>query len=119
MKPFLLISTRDNDRAASAEHGIGGPARRPCPHETWCTCGWKSPPRPALDLDLDAFAGIFLAAVRSMFRTPTSRPAAARRGRPQPLLGVIVASDQPFLGLCHDIGTTTAHLGGLVDRNYG
>ncbi len=119
MKPFLLISTRDNDRAALAEYASVARHAGLDPDDL-VHVRLEAAPLTDFDLDLDAFAGIFLGGSSFNVSDADKSPLQQRvEDDLSLLLGVIVASDQPFLGLCYGIGTMTAHLGGLVDRTYG
>lgn len=119
MKPFLLISTRDNDRAAQAEYE--SVARHAGLHpDDLVHVRLEAAPLTDLDLDLDSFAGIFLGGSAFNVSDADKSPLQQRvEDDLSQLLDVIVTRDLPFLGLCYGIGTMTAHLGGLVDRTYG
>jgi GMP synthase (glutamine-hydrolysing) len=100
MKPFLLLATRDHDKAALDEYESvlkhTGLAREDLVHQRV-----ESGPLPEIsdgnksDLQLRVEADI------------------------RSLVDQIVDEDVPFLGLCYGIGTVTVHIGGTVDRTYG
>lgn len=117
MKPFLLLSTRDHDGAARAEHASvarhTGLPRHQLVHV-------RVEQAPLGDLDLAAFSGVFLGGsafnVSDTDKSPLQQRVEADLAR---LLDRIVDADIPFMGMCYGIGSVTAHLGGLVDRTYG
>lgn len=117
MKPFLLLSTRDHDGAAIAEHRSVARHAGLRPDQL---VHIRVEAGPVGDLDLDAYAGVFLGGsafnVSDADKSPLQQRVEADLRR---LLDRIVDADLPFLGMCYGIGSVTSHLGGLVDRTYG
>lgn len=117
MKPFLLLSTRDHDGAAIAEHASvarhAGLDREELVH-------LRVEQAPLGDLDPTDYAGIFLGGsafnVSDAEKSPLQTRVETDLAR---LLDRIVDADLPFLGMCYGIGSVTRHLGGVVDRTYG
>lgn len=117
MRPFLLLSTRDHDGAAIAEHASvarhAGLDREELVH-------LRVEQAPLGDIDLDAYAGIFLGGsafnVSDADKSPLQQRVEADLAR---LLDRIVDRDLPFMGMCYGIGSVTTHLGGVVDRTHG
>lgn len=116
MKPFLLLSTRDHDGAALAEHRSVARHAGLRPGELRHL---RVEAGPVGDLSLDAYAGVFLGGsafnVSDADKSPLQQRVEADLAR---LLDRIVDEDLPFLGMCYGIGSVTKHLGGLVDRTY-
>jgi GMP synthase (glutamine-hydrolysing) len=123
MKPFLLVATRAEDKAADEEYAsflrFGGLE----PHqlhrlrlEAAAADGMPD------DVDLSAYSGILIGGSPFTSSDPEERKSEVQRrseawlGR---LLDSVVAHDFPFLGACYGIGTLGRHQGGLIDRTYG
>ncbi|HEX2052258.1 MAG TPA: glutamine amidotransferase [Actinomycetota bacterium] len=116
MKPFLLLSTREVDRAADNEYeamlrfsGLReGQLRR-----------IRMEQGPAGAIDLDNFSGVIVGGgpfnASDIDKSPTQVRVEAEISA---LLDQIVARDFPFLGACYGIGTLGIHEGALVDRTY-
>ncbi|WP_341729658.1 glutamine amidotransferase [Brooklawnia sp.] len=119
MKPFLLISTRDNDQAARAEYtSVARHAR--LRHRELAQIRLETAPLTTFGLDLAAFSGIFLGGSSFNVSDTDKSPLQERvENDLNGLLDTIVTRDLPFLGLCYGIGTMTAYLSGHVDRTYG
>lgn len=117
MKPFLLLSTRDHDGAAIAEHRSVARHAGLRPEELVHV---RVEASPLGEVDLSAYAGIMLGGsafnVSDAVKSPLQQRVEADLTR---LLDRIVDADVPFLGLCYGIGSVTHHLGGVVDRTYG
>lgn len=120
MKPFLLLATRADDRAADEEYAaflrFGGLAE----HELVRV---RLEQRPLCDaigrLDLDEWSGIVVGG--SPFTTSDLDKSATQLRVERELAAVldeVVARDFPFLGACYGIGTLGGHQGALVDRTY-
>ncbi|MFT4217935.1 MAG: glutamine amidotransferase [Micropruina sp.] len=117
MKPFVLLGTRDHDKAAGDEYES---VRRHAGLAAEELIQIRVEAGPLRQLRLDDYSGVFLGggpfnvsdAVKSDLQL---RVEADLRG----VVDQIVDADFPFLGMCYGIGTVTAHLGGTVDRTYG
>lgn len=118
MKPFLLLATREDDRAADNEYaaflaftGLDESALHRLRLE-----------REGLDgIDLDAWSGIFLGGGPFNSSDPLeAKPAVQRRVEDdlRRLLDEVVRRDFPFLGACYGVGTLGTHQGAVVDRTY-
>ena len=119
MKPFLLLATRPEDDAATAEYAgfleAGGLAPDELVH-----LRLESTPLP--DLALEDYSGIIVGG--SPFNT--SDPVALKsetqlrvENELGALLDRVLEQDFPFFGACYGIGLVTDRLGGLVDREFG
>ncbi len=118
MKPFLLLATRAEDRAADEEYAafcrFGGLAEDELVR-------FRLERAPLGDVDLDRHSGVILGG--SPFTT--SEPEAVKSDAQRrveadlaALLDEVVARDYPFLGACYGVGTLGVHQGGLVDATY-
>ncbi|AUI52763.1 glutamine amidotransferase [Arthrobacter crystallopoietes] len=119
MKPFLLLATRAEDKAADEEYAafmrfgglVDGELHRVRLEAT-----------PLPDIALDSYSGIILGG--SPFNSsdaPADKSAVQHRverelGR---LLDQVIAIDFPFFGACYGVGTLGLHQGGVVDRTHG
>lgn len=117
MKPFVLLATRDHDKAARDEYESVRAHAGLAPEEL-VHIRVEAGPLPTLRLD--DYSGVFLGgspfnisdAVKSDLQLRVESDIRA-------VVDQIVEADFPFLGMCYGIGTVTAHLGGTVDRTYG
>lgn len=119
MKPFLLISTRENDLIADEEYTsvLRYSGLQP---EQLSRIRLEQASLP--ELALDEFSGIIIGGspfnssdpeeLKSETQLRVERELAA-------LLDRIVAEDFPFLGACYGVGTLGIHQGGIVDRTFG
>ena len=122
VKPFLLLATRSEDRAADDEYAA-----------FLRFCGLDEPEllRVRLEqtsleealpgLDLDDLSGIILGGSPFTTTDPEHSKSAAQRRAEHDiavLLDRVVASDHPFLGACYGIGTLGRHQGATVDGTY-
>lgn len=118
MKPFLLITTRDDDAVVLPEKhsyqqltGLGD-----------TEMVWHRAERHSLaGINPTAYSGIILAG--SPFTV--SQPAAAKSPVEQrvelelaALLDTVISADLPFLGICYGVGTLGRHQGGVVNQRY-
>ena len=121
MRPFLLLATRAEDRAADEEYAaflrFGGLSE----DELVRVRLEQRPLRESLPaLDLDAWSGIVLGG--SPFTTSDHVKSATQLRVERELgelLDEVVARDLPFLGACYGIGTLGVHLRAVVDTTYG
>lgn len=118
VKPFLLLSTRGEDRAADEEYAAVL-REAGLPPERLTRIRLESEPLPALDLD--AYDGIVLGGGPYNASDPAHVKTATQvrvERELRDLLDQVVARDFPFLGACYGIGTLGVHQGGVVDRTY-
>ncbi|MGC5615187.1 glutamine amidotransferase [Georgenia sp. Z1491] len=117
--PFLLISSRPEQRAADDEHSavarhMGVPVERVV--RLSATDDAYAPPDPA------AFAGVLQGGSPFTGSTPLEEQSDLQR-RTEDRLGAVldqvVAAGVPFMGLCYAVGTLTRRLGAVVDHTYG
>jgi GMP synthase (glutamine-hydrolysing) len=120
MRPFLLLTTRVEDDAASHEYGLfvsltGLPPSRLAHHRL------DVEPLPA-GLDLRDYAGVFLAGSPFTSTDPVASKSDVQlrvERELDELLDRIEADDVPFFGACYGIGTLGRHAGAVIDRRYG
>ena len=116
MKPFLLLATREVDRAADNEYeamlhfsGLDESQLRRVRMEQG----------PLGAIDLDDFSGVIIGGgpfnSSDVEKSEVQVRVEAEIGG---LLDQIVPRDFPFLGACYGIGTLGTHQGALVDRTY-
>jgi GMP synthase (glutamine-hydrolysing) len=119
VKPFLLLATRAEDRAADDEYAAMLRASGLEEHQLH-RVRLEAAPMPALDLD--RYAGVILgggpfdSSDPEDAKSPTQRRVEAEL---HTLLDELVARDFPFLGACYGVGTLGVHQGAVVDRTYG
>lgn len=118
MKPFVLLATRADDRAADDEY------------QAMLRFGGLSPAQlrrvrleagPMPPFDLDEVSGIIVGG--SPFTTsdpPEHKTPVQHRVEAElvSLLRDVVARDLPFLGACYGVGTLGVVAGGVVDGTY-
>lgn len=116
MKPFLLLATREVDRAADNEYeamlhfsGLDERELRRVRMEQG----------PLPPINLDDFSGVIIGGgpfnSSDVEKSPVQVRVEAEVGG---LLDQIVPRDFPFLGACYGIGTLGTHQGAVVDRTY-
>lgn len=119
MKPFLLITTRDDERVASEEHASYCSLTGLLPEDL----DWKRAERePIGDVDFGCYSGVLLAGSPFTVSEPAEKksPEELRVERELArLLDRVIEHDFPFLGICYGIGTIGTHQGAKVDRTYG
>jgi GMP synthase (glutamine-hydrolysing) len=119
VRPFLLLATRAEDRAADEEYAA---LLRFSGLRTDELVRHRLEQRPLGAIDLDDWSGIVLGG--SPFNTSDPDPAKSSvqhrvEAELAALLDEVVERDFPFLGACYGVGTLGVHQGGLVDRTYG
>jgi GMP synthase (glutamine-hydrolysing) len=125
-RPFLLLTTRDDDVAADGERGLflrlGGLE----PHELVHVRAERAPLAESGPdggpLDVRQYAGVFLAGSPFTSTDPESGKSAAQRRverEMHALLDDVIEHDVPFLGACWGIGTLGRHQGAAIDRRFG
>lgn len=119
MKPFLLITTRDDESIAAEEHA------------SYCTLTGLLPEdlawirvdlTPLGRLDLEHYSGIILAGSPFTVSEPDELKSENELRVEHDLallLDEVLEQDFPFLGICYGIGTIGTHQGAKVDRTYG
>ena len=119
MKPFLLITTRDEDDVAAEEHALFCRLTGLLPEEL----EWRRADRaPIGAVDFGRYSGIILAGSPFTVSEPVEKKTATELRVERELgelLDEVVQRDVPFLGICYGIGTIGAHQGARVDRQYG
>ncbi len=119
MKPFLLITTRDDERIASEEHASYCTLTGLLPEDlAWVRIDQE----PLSDLDLNGYSGIILAGSPFTVSEPEETKSENERRVERDLAGLldqVLDQDFPFLGICYGIGTIGTHQGARVDRTYG
>lgn len=119
MKPFLIISSRDDDAVAIPEFesyvkftGLSE-----------SDLVWHRAERESLaGVNPEMFSAIILAGSPFTVSAPEEQKSATElrvERELRDLLDQVVANDLPFLGVCYGIGTVGAHQGALVDGTYG
>lgn len=118
-KPFLLLTSRDDEVVAADE-------REALPRLAGMSPGeahWVRMERePFPEVDLAEWSGIVVCG--SPFdasRAPEAKSDLQRgiEERLADLYDRVLSRDTPFLGICYGLGTFTLHLGGHVDDRYG
>ena len=119
MKPFLLITTRDEDDVAAEEHASFCRLTGLLPEDL----EWRRADRAPLGaIQFARYSGIILAGSPfTVSEPPEAKSAIEIRVERElaALLDEVVRLDFPFLGICYGIGTIGAHQGARVDRTYG
>jgi GMP synthase (glutamine-hydrolysing) len=119
VRPFLLLSTRAESRAAEGEYEafrrFGGLSDGEL-HQVRLERG----PMPALDLD--DWSGVIVGGSPFCTSDPEDEKSDVQlrvEDELADLLDVVVDRDVPFLGACYGVGTLGVHQGGVVDREFG
>lgn len=116
MKPFLLLATREVDRAADNEYES---MRRFAGLEEGQLLRVRLEQGPLGPVDLDEFSGVIVGG--GPFNSSDVEKSAVQvrvEAEISSLLDRIVPRDFPFLGACYGIGTLGMHEGAVVDRTY-
>jgi GMP synthase (glutamine-hydrolysing) len=118
MRPFLLLQSRAEDKAADDEYAA---ILRVTGLDTEHLHRIRMESTTLLPIDLDDYAGVlvggspFNSSDPDEVKSPVQhRVESELRG----LLDEIVKRDFPFLGACYGIGTLGVHQGGTIDRTY-
>jgi GMP synthase (glutamine-hydrolysing) len=118
MKPFLLLSTRADDRAAAEEYAAFA-RYAALPPERLVHLRMEAAPLPPLDLD--RYAGAFVGGSPFNSSDPIELKSAVQRrveSELSVLLDEIVDRDFPFLGACYGVGTLGVHQGAVIDSTF-
>ncbi|MDP3890286.1 glutamine amidotransferase [Nocardioides sp.] len=119
MRPFLLLTIRAEDDAASEEYAAMLRFSHLQPGELQRIRLEREPLPP---IDLDDWSGVILGGGPYNASDPESTKSPEQVRTEQglsALLDEVVARDFPFLGCCYGIGVLGNHQGGVVDRTYG
>jgi len=119
MKPFLLITTRDEKSVVEEEHASYCRLTGLLPEDL----EWRRIERNGLGVvEFGRYSGIILAGSPFTVSEPIERKTAVElrvERELSALLDRVIAADFPFLGICYGIGTIGAHQGAVVDRTFG
>jgi GMP synthase (glutamine-hydrolysing) len=119
VKPFLLITSRDDERVAAEEHASYCRLTGLLPEDL----EWRRIERQPLgEVDFDHYSGIILAGSPFTVSEPVEKKSADElrvEHELAELLDRVLDLDFPFLGICYGIGTIGRHQGARVDRTFG
>ena len=118
MKPFLLLATRAEDRAADEEYAAFLKFGRLTPARLH---RHRLEARPLPDIDLDAYAGIILGGSPFTTSVPQDTKSEAQvrvEAELATLMDEVVQRDFPLLGACYGIGIVGRALGAVIDGTY-
>ena len=119
MKPFLLLASRAEDKAAEEEY------------EAYLRYGGLEPDQlmrirmeagPLPELDLSGYSGVIVGGSPFTSSDPPEHKTATQHRVERELsllLDRLVPADFPFLGACYGVGTLGLHQGAVIDRTYG
>lgn len=119
MKPFVLIATRAEDRAADDEYDQilrYGNLEEKHLHRV------RLEQQPLPYLNLDDYSGIIVGGspfTGSVPHADKSQTQLRVESEIHDLLDDVVARDFPFLGACYGVGTLGRHQGATIDSTYG
>ncbi len=119
MKPFLLLATRAEDRAADEEYAAFlrfGALSESELHRV------RLEQRPLGDVRLEDYSGLIMGGSPFNSSDPVEAKSDVQRrveSELASLLDSVVAADFPMLGACYGVGTIGTHQGAVVDRTYG
>jgi GMP synthase (glutamine-hydrolysing) len=119
VRPFLLLATRAEDRAADEEYAA---MLRFSGLQEGQLVRHRLEQVPLGPIDLDHWSGIVLGGSPFNTSDPEAEKSAVQHRvetELADLLDEVVARDFPFLGACYGVGTLGVHQGGVVDRTYG
>lgn len=118
MKPFLLLATRADDRAADEEYAAFLRFARLTEAELLRV----RLERDTLgEVELDRYSGIIVGGSPFTTSAPQQDKGPAQLRVEQELAGLldqVVARDFPFLGACYGVGTLGVHQAAVVDATY-
>lgn len=118
MRPFLLLATRAEDRAADEEYAA---FLRFAGLEESELVRFRLERHTLGRVDLDAFSGIILGGSPFTTSVPVYEKSEVQHRVERELAALlddVVARDFPFLGACYGVGTLGVHQGALVDDTY-
>ncbi|RRD35399.1 glutamine amidotransferase [Leucobacter sp. OH2974_COT-288] len=119
MKPFLLITSRDDDAVVLPEVE----SYRQLTGLRDDEMVWhRAEQRSLSGVDPSLYSGIILAGSPFTVSVPDHLKSAAEKrveAELAQLLDTVVALDSPFLGICYGVGTLGRHQGAVVDQQHG
>ncbi|WP_166985669.1 glutamine amidotransferase [Canibacter zhoujuaniae] len=119
MKPFLLITTRDDDAVVLPEVR----SYQKLTGLTDAEMVWHRAEAQSLDsVNVHDYSGIILAGSPFTVSEPDEKKSAVEKRVEldlQRLLDRVLADDIPFLGVCYGVGTLGRHQGAVVDQTHG
>jgi len=116
VKPFVLLATRDHDKAARDEYESVRAHAGLAPDEL---VHLRVEAGPLPRLYLEDYSGVLLGGSPFNISDAVKSDLQVRvESDIRNVVDHIVDADFPFLGMCYGIGTVTVHLGGAVDRTY-
>ena len=118
MKPFLLLSTRAEDRAAEEEYAAFLKFGELTENQL---VRHRLEASPLPELDLDGYAGIILGGSPFTTSVPQHTKSAAQvrvEAELAALMKEVIARDFPLLGACYGIGVVGLAIGAVVDGTY-
>lgn len=119
MKPFLLITTRGEDREAADEHAAYCRLTGLLPEDL----EWRRlESGPLGKVEFERYSGIVLAGSPFTVSEPDHQKSDVElrvERELAALLDEVVTRDFPFLGVCYGVGTIGAHQGARVDKTFG
>ncbi|MCB7136263.1 glutamine amidotransferase [Cellulosimicrobium marinum] len=118
MKPFLLLASRAEDRAADGEHDAVLRFSGLAPDQLY-RVRMEAGPLPSIDLD--DYSGVIVGgSPYDSSKAEHEKSDDQRRVERElgPLLDEIVARDVPFLGACYGVGTLGLHEGAILDDTF-
>ena len=118
-RPFLLLTTRDDEVVAADEFANLPRLGDMRPGEA---VRLRLEREPFPDLDVDDWSGIIVCGSPFDASAPEERKSELQRGIEagvHGLLDQVLDRDTPYLGLCYGLGLLTLHLGGRMDTEHG
>jgi len=119
VKPFLLISTRDDERLVAEEHASYCQLTGLLPEDLELR---RIERTPLGEIELGRYSGVILAGSPFTVSEPDEQKSIDElrvERELASLLDRVVEADFPFLGICYGVGTVGTHQGALVDRTFG
>lgn len=117
VKPFLLLSTREEHDAARGEWEAVVRHAGLSNHEV---VQYRLESAPLPRIDLNTYAGVFIGGGPFNASDPVKSDVQLRAEADiARVLGTCARDDIPVLGLCYGVGTVIQSFGGVVDRRYG
>lgn len=119
MKPFVLLASRAEVRAADEEYLA---YLRFCGLDPEQLLRIRLDAGPLPHLDLKSISGVIVGGSPFTFSDPPESKSDVQHRVEHELAGLLdrlVAEDFPFLGACYGVGTLGSHQGALIDRTFG
>jgi GMP synthase (glutamine-hydrolysing) len=118
MKPFLLLSSRDDDDATAGEYAAFARFGELDPADLHQI---RLEKEPLPDIDLNDYSGIIIGGSQYNFSDLQETKSDVQRrveAELSALLDRVVEADFPVLGACYGVGTLGAHQGATIDDTY-